>query len=126
MALQIFVTKHFDRYARKSGLPDRLLIDAVMRAERGLVDARLGHFLIKQRIARDGQGRSGGYRTIIAYRKGDLAVFIFAFAKSDQANVSDGELTSLQALADSFADASPAEIASLVRIGEWRPIYAVH
>lgn len=126
MAIRIFVTKSFDRRARKADLLDRALVDAVMRAERGLVDAHLGRFLIKQRIARDGQGRSGGYRTIIAYRKGDIAVFIFAFAKSDQDNLSDGELTSLQALADSFADASPTEIMRLVRTGEWRPIYAVH
>lgn len=65
MAIRIFVTKNFDRKARKADLSDPLLIDAVMRAERGLVDANLGRFLIKQRIARAGKGRSGGYRTMI-------------------------------------------------------------
>lgn len=126
MTLRIFVTKSFDREARKANLKDHTLVEAVMRAERGLIDANVGRFLIKQRIARPGQGRSGGFRTMIMYRKGDLAVFIFAFAKADQSNLSDRELTSLQALADSFADVSPAEIVELVKIGEWRPIHAVH
>lgn len=126
MAIKIFVTRHFDRAARKAGLNDRVLLNAVMRAERGLVDADLGHCLIKQRIARAGQGRSGGYRTIIVYRKGDLAVFIFAYAKSDQDNISDRELAYLQGVAESFAHLSPAEIADLVAIDEWRPVYAIH
>ena len=45
------------------------LCDAIARAERGLVDADLGGGLIKQRVARRGGGRSGGYRTVIAYRE---------------------------------------------------------
>lgn len=126
MTLRIFVTKSFDRQARKADLQDYALVEAVMRAERGLIDANIGRFLIKQRIARPGQGRSGGFRTMIMYRKGNLAVFIYAFAKADQANLSDRELNSLQALADSVADVSPAAIIELVKIGEWRPIHAVH
>ena len=126
MAIKIFVTRHFDRAARKAGLDDRSLLEAVMRAERGLVDADLGHCLIKQRIARSGQGRSGGYRTIIVYRKGDLAVFIFAYAKSDQDNLSARELASLQAFAESFAQFSPDEIEQLVIERNWRQIYAIH
>lgn len=126
MAIRIFVTKSFDRKAGKVGLSDHLLVEAAMRAERGLVDAHLGRYLIKQRVARVGQGRSRGFRTIIVYRKGDLAVFIFAFAKSDQSNLTDNELMSLQALADSFIEASPSKIVDLVAIGEWRPIHVVH
>ena len=120
------MTKSFDRKAGKVGLSDHLLVEAAMRAERGLVDAHLGRYLIKQRVARVGQGRSRGFRTIIVYRKGDLAVFIFAFAKSDQSNLTDDELMSLQALADSFIEASPSKIVDLVAIGEWRPIHVVH
>ena len=126
MALRIFVTRTFDRLARKSGLDDQALLDAVNRAEQGLVDAHLGHFLIKQRIARTGEGRSGGYRTIIAYRKGDVAVFIFAFAKSDQENLSDRELVNLQGLAETFANFSPVDIEALISERKWRRIYAVH
>lgn len=126
MAIRIFVTRHFDRFARKVELPDSALIEAAMRAERGLVDAQLGRFIIKQRIARSGKGRSSGFRTIIAFRKGDLAVFLFGFEKSKQANIEHRELAWLQSLAESFAEFSPTEIENLVAIRRWRQIHVVH
>jgi hypothetical protein len=46
------------------------LREAVARAEKGQIDADLGGEVIKQRIARPGQGRSRGYRTIILFRRG--------------------------------------------------------
>ena len=62
-------------------------MDAIARAEKGLVDADLGGGVLKQRIARPGRGKSGGYRTIIFFRQGDRAVFAYGFAKSDRANL---------------------------------------
>jgi hypothetical protein len=57
-----------------------------------LIDADLGIGLIKQRIAREGGGKSGGYRSILILRSGEQAIFVFAFAKSDKANLSTAEL----------------------------------
>lgn len=54
------------------------------RAESGLIDADLGSGLIKQRIARQGGGKSGGYRSILIFRSGERAIFVFAFAKTDK------------------------------------------
>ena len=82
MALQIYKTKVFRRFQRKEGLKDAALCEAVERAAGGSIDADLGRGLIKQRVAREGGGRRGGLRTIIAYRAGTRAVFIFGFAKS--------------------------------------------
>lgn len=73
-----------------------------MGAERGLVDADLGGGIIKQRVARQGQGRSGGYRTLIAYRCGDFAVFLFGFAKSDRDNIDADELDDVQSIASQW------------------------
>jgi len=67
---------------RREGIADSSLLEAIERAEQGLMDADLGGGLIKQRVARKGQGRSGGYRTILAYRARDRAFFILGFAKS--------------------------------------------
>jgi hypothetical protein len=89
--LRIFKTKSFGRFQRKERISDRVLCDAIERAERGLVDADLGHGLIKQRVARPGEGRSGGFRTVIAYRVGTRAFFLFGFAKSDQATVNKAD-----------------------------------
>jgi hypothetical protein len=64
---------------RRERIADTALLEAMRMAERGLVDADLGGGLIKQRIARPGQGKSGGFRTLIAYRRGERAVFQFGF-----------------------------------------------
>lgn len=87
--MRVFVTKVFRRFQRKERIQDDALRDAIARAERGLVDADIGRHLIKQRIGRAGQGRSGGYRTVIVYRVGDRAVFLFGFAKSERGNISE-------------------------------------
>jgi hypothetical protein len=86
--LRVFRTKSFRRFQRKEGIRNAALCEAVRRAERGLVDADLGHGLIKQRVARPGEGRRGGFRTVIAYSVSNPAVFLFGFAKSDRANLS--------------------------------------
>jgi len=85
--LRIYKTKPFRRFQRKEGMTDAALCEAVKRAEDGSVDAKLGRNLIKQRVARQGAGRRGGYRIIIAYRVGAHAVFIYGFAKSDEDNI---------------------------------------
>lgn len=93
--MRILKTKVFGRFQRKESIDDRRLIDAIERAARGLIDADLGHGLIKQRIARAGGGKSGGWRTIIAYRCDDRAIFLYGFAKSARANISADDLVDL-------------------------------
>lgn len=97
--MQVYKTKPFARFCRREGLADANLIEAVERAAHGLVDANLGGGLIKQRVARPGQGSRGGFRTIIAYRDGDIAVFLYGFAKSERANIAEDEASDLRALA---------------------------
>jgi hypothetical protein len=68
--MRIFKTKPFARFAEHEGIDDAALCDAIQRAERGLVDADPGGCVIKQRIARKGQGKSGGFRSIVLFRNG--------------------------------------------------------
>ena len=79
--------KAFARYARRMRISNAILLEAANRARRGLIDADLGGGLIKQRLPRPGQGRSGGFRSLMAYRDGERIVFLHAFAKSDLDNV---------------------------------------
>jgi hypothetical protein len=90
--MQLYKLKAFARFQRREQIADKALEKAVRAAEDGLVDADLGGGLIKQRVARRGQGKSGGYRTIVAYQRGSRAVFLFGFAKSDRENLDDDEL----------------------------------
>jgi hypothetical protein len=93
------------------------LVEAVERAGRGLVDADLGGGLVKQRVARQGQGRSGGYRVIIAVRRGDFAVFLFGYAKSAQDNLDDRQVDVLRAIAINWLSADTAMIRKALQQG---------
>jgi hypothetical protein len=99
VAVRIFKTKWFARYARREGIADKRLREAIERAERGMIDADLGGGLIKQRVAREGKGRSGGYRVIVAYRLRYRAVFIYGFARSEQENVESDDLVTAKEIA---------------------------
>ena len=68
--MQTFKTKAFARFADREELEDAALCEAVRRAGERLTDADLGGDVIKQRIARKGGGRSGGFRTIVLFRRG--------------------------------------------------------
>jgi hypothetical protein len=70
------------RFQRKEGISNRSLCEAIDRAERGLIDADLGQGLIKQRVARPGEGRSGGYRTIVATQMASVRCSCLALRKA--------------------------------------------
>ncbi len=89
--MRVFKNAWFQKFARKEQIGDAALCEAVARAEAGQVDADLGGGVLKQRVARHGAGKSGGYRTIIFFRVDRRAVFAFGFAKSDRANLNVDE-----------------------------------
>lgn len=89
--MRIFKNGWFQKFARKEKISDAMLCEAVARAERGQIDADLGSGLIKQRLARPGAGKSGGFRTLVFFRTQQRAVFAFGFAKSDMANLDDAD-----------------------------------
>ena len=97
--MRIFKNKPFARFARKVALSDNSLCQAVHDAERGLVAADLGGGVIKQRVARSGGGKSGGFRTLILFRAGSRAFFVHGFAKNERDNINDDELAALRRLA---------------------------
>jgi len=121
--LRIFATRVFARFARKERLDDKRLCEAITRAERGSVDADLGGNLIKQRVARPGGGRSGGYRTVIAYRSSRRSVFLYGFAKNERDNIDDRELDDLKKLAKQFLNYSEEQIATAVRQTELKEVF---
>jgi hypothetical protein len=86
--VQTFKTKAFTRFADNPAFP-MLPCAGVRDVERGLVSAYLGGGVIKQRIARPGQGKSGGFRTRIVFRA----------AKNEKDNLGKDELVALKELA---------------------------
>lgn len=79
-----------------------MLQDAADEIERGLVDARLGGFLLKKWVARPGGGKRVGYRTILAYREGVRLVLLFGFAKNETDNITRAEHLALGKLGDVY------------------------
>ena len=90
--MRIFKTRTLARFTRQNRIPDASLVAAVERATRGLIDADLGGRIIKQRVARPGEGKRGGFRLLFGSRR---SIFLFGFAKKERENIEDVELKTL-------------------------------
>lgn len=115
--MRIFKTKTFAKFAKKKQIIDEDLIDAVERANQGLIDASLGGNVIKQRIAKQGQGKSSGYRSLILYRINNNSYFVAAIEKSDRENISEQEENALKLLAKVYETYREEQINALVKQG---------
>jgi hypothetical protein len=115
--VRILKTKWLVRYARRQRISDASLREAIERAGHGSIDADLGGGIIKQRVARLGQGRSSGYRMLIAYRAGSRAVFLYAFAKNECDNIDPDELTTSREIGAAWLNADVQQIARAIEQG---------
>ena len=116
--MRIFKDVGFSRFARRQNISDKDLCDAIERAERGLIDADLGGGVIKQRIARPNEGRSGGFRTIIFFRIEERAFFVFGFAKNDRGNINADDLRIFKSTAKTTLALPESMIDVLLQSGE--------
>lgn len=80
--------------------------------------------MIKQRIARKQEGKSGGYRTIILFRKGDKAFYVYGFAKSELDNIDKPDIRAFKKLAKILLSVSDQQVDSLLEKGEIEEIRA--
>ncbi len=116
--MAVYKTRWFDRWARKEGLTASSLCTAVNEMMQGLVDADLGGGLVKKRIGRAGQGKSGGYRTLVATNKGDRWMFVFGFPKSERSNIDKDEAEALKKLSTHLLSMTPQAINTAKVAGE--------
>jgi len=107
---------------RKENISHESLRDAVLRAESGLIDADLGGGVIKQRIARNGSGKSKGFRSIILFRKGERVFFVYAFAKSVRDNLRDDEQNQFKIMANSVLALSDDMLQQLIAKGHFEEV----
>jgi hypothetical protein len=116
IAVRIFKTRALARFAKREAIGDESLVAAIETARRGLIDADLGGGLIKQRVARPGQGKRGGFRMLIAFRR-DRAIFLFGFAKNERDNIDSKQLTTLREIVASWFAADENKIAQALKDG---------
>lgn len=113
--MRAFKTKLFSKWALKEGLNDGALLDALEEMERGLVDANLGSHVYKKRVAIQGRGKSGGVRTLLAYKVANKAFFIYGFAKNVRSNIEDKELKALKLYASTLLNYGDGELTQAVK-----------
>lgn len=116
--MAIYKTRWFDRWARKQELTTSSLCAAVREMTAGLYEADLGGALLKKRIARPGQGKSGGFRTLVATNKGNRWVFVFGFAKNERSNIDKDEEEVLKKLAVHLLSLTAQALDKAQRAGE--------
>lgn len=114
--MRIFKTKTLAKFTRQNRIVDSSLVSAVERAMRGLIDADLGGHIIKQRVARPGEGKRGGFRLLIGFGS-QRSVFLFGFAKNERENIEAAELKTLREIAATFLKADEEKIAQALKDG---------
>ena len=120
--MQIFKNKWFSKFAKEEGIQDKELCETVRDAEKGLIDADYGGGVIKQRIARPNEGKSGGFRSIILYRQGEKAFFVFGFPKKNKDNIKIDEVRWFKKMAKSTFALSEDQLEKLIKTGDFRPV----
>ena len=117
--MRVLKAKKFNEFCGDNGVSDIKLSHAIMEIEAGLIDAELGAGIIKKRLAREGEGKSGGYRTIIVYKRGDRAIFLYAFPKNVMENIDGKTLKNLKLLAKSYNILTEAQLLTAIREGKF-------
>jgi hypothetical protein len=116
--MRIFKNKMFFKWAKSEGLTDSTFLKAAKEIDQGLIDANLGGNLVKKRIARRGQGKSGGFRTIVVFQKEHRTIFIYGFPKNQRDNINEQDEKALKKLAQNLLDAPESELKEMIANGD--------
>lgn len=69
-------------------------------------------------MARPGQGKSGGFRTLVATNRADRWVFVFGFPKNERSNIDKDEEEALKKLAAHLLSMTADALYKAQRAGE--------
>ena len=120
--MRIFKSTWFSRFARKENIVNKELLDMINKLEAGQSDADLGGDVFKMRLARSGEGKSGGYRVMVFFKIGKRTFFIHGFTKSETANISQKELAQLKKQAKTLFAMTEAQIEAALKEGVFQEI----
>jgi len=121
--MAVYQTRWFARWARKEGLTTPSLCAAVREMTAGLYDADLGGGLLKKRMARPGEGKRGGFRTLVATNKGTRWIFVFGFPKNERSTIDKGEEAALKKLAEQLLSLTAQALGKAQRDGELMEVH---
>ena len=121
--MNVYLSKAFTRLARREGLTDVHICQAIGEMNEGLIDADLGAGLFKKRIAIPGQGKRGGWRSLLGFQAGNKAFFLYLFPKSRRDNINAAEMKVLKRLTKYYLTLKPVEIKAALQCGELREVH---
>ena len=121
--MRIFKNKWFARFARKEAISDESLFEAVKQIEAGSYDANLGAGVFKHRIAKPGEGQSGGYRVILCFKLGERAFFVYGFAKSGRPNIAQNETREFKKLAKILLAMTGEQLELMLQHGDFEELF---
>lgn len=116
--MNVYRSKAFTRLARREGLTDVHICQAVVEMNTGLIDANLGAGLFKKRIAMPGQGKRGSWRALLGFQAGKKAFFLYLFPKNSRDDIEDDEMKALKRLTRYYLTLKPSEIKTALQCGE--------
>jgi len=120
--MNLYKTKSFARWAKKEKIGDDVLKNTIQEITAGMAHAKLGSGLIKQRLPRIGQGKRGGYRTVIACKENEGAFFLIGFSKNARSNLHPHETTKYRKISRWLLEASNRQIRALCEMNELEEI----
>lgn len=112
-------TKWFYKWAKKNNITDNMLLTTLQNISNNLGVVKLGSGLYKIRVAKTGQGKSGGYRTIIVYKENDVAIFVYGFLKNEKKNLEEDELKYFKKLAKDLLSIDRQKYIELEKSGDF-------
>jgi hypothetical protein len=115
--VRVFKYTRFSRFANKEGITDKELLEMVEQLEAKQADANLGGDVYKVRVAKPGEGKSGGHRVIVYFRNEFRTFFVYGFSKSDRDNISKKELKAFKDDAKEDFELTDAEIKAWLNRG---------
>lgn len=118
LKMRIFKNKEFHKWQIEVRLTDLTLKKAINEIESGLYEANLGGNVYKKRVPIENRGKSGGARTIIAFKLNNNAFFIYGFSKNERVNITHKENNALKELAKVYFSYDKKEIDRAVKSGE--------
>ena len=116
--MRLFKNTWFNRFAKKEGITSAELREAANRLEAGQADADLGSGVYKVRVARSGEGKSGGYRVIVFFKSEERTFFQYGYSKAERGNVDQKELRFYKKIAKTKLAMSEKELTDAVNAGE--------
>jgi hypothetical protein len=121
--VRVFKNTWFARFAAKEGIADSELKAIVNDTlEAGQAEASLGGGVYKVRLARSGEGKSGGYRVIVFFKSGKRTFYVYGFAKSARANISEKDLKRFKEMAKENMGMTDEQLKNRIKAGHWNEI----